>query len=758
MSPMRLAILSFASLALLSCERPSSPDFETQHSMDIPLIGSITYKFLGDGSGVIIDSTSEDYDVLFSIRADGLVSISSEIDFGIGDFDDIIPEMEVDPTDVEAEIGLIDVSFTGSGETSYEEVTGVPAETAPGPGSPISEGQSPELDIELKVDDFESGVLESGGISISFINHLGFHVSAIDAELFSGGTSVAGPEQLHDIDPGDNKTLLFSFQEDDEIEVPIYIRIQISWDTQTVQDPPGDLLVSATDENLLAKNVTAVIRQQHFYTNGLVEMDDDEFRFRHPSHYVQIKEGMLSIGDIVNEIDLDIDTLTISFPDILIDYDGTGTYDTSDSLWIRFEGHDRILRESNAHLGQPAKNRSLADARIFAYNNEITYNVHAITEDASLHPSDSVRTVAYFEEFLSSVTIDDLEIRTSFGEVQPRLELLTDDVTGNGKVDLFRDDEAEVSEVDYLDDFSDRLSGMHFANPTLELIYDTNVGVEGIIVAAIVGVNGNDEKVYLTGKPGTDRQVDPGIHNIDNLVANDIPLRADQMVAFDITPVTNIGETVRSNIVRFNTENSNVDDFLSNLPVEIRFIGKNMVNPDQKEGFLVDPVEFETNMSIDIPINLSTDPGNPATFEDTVSTDLSDLPSPEDDLQLSDVTLHIAYENGLPFRTGFELEFRDEHDQVIETVTGEPFSPVSFMIDGAQVDSESRFVMQSNSGMTEIRLDQNQMENLYRTRSIRLIGDLATSQDDISSEVKLRADDAITLRINASMQTTIRVN
>ena len=1077
-----LTVILLIILIFTSCERPASPDFEVQQAFDLPLIQSVNYKFLGEGNGAIVDSTSEDFDDLFVVGEDGLVSLSSELDFDIGDFDNIIPAIDVDPTEVESEIGLLDVDdfssefesevgvfeseteamddeeaevgvfqveFEGSGSADFETVTDSDPSLVSA-GDPVTAPPVPKvIDIELDAADFQRAEIEGGGMRFTFENNLGFDISDLSAELLSDYDDVAGTGnavgtqlQFGAVNHGQTVEDVIDFNPGDEVKVVLAMRVTIDWNDQNMQDDAGDLEVTAGDEDLEVRNATANIRPQSldpttedlvmenenfeyalvsgdpepgvdyqlilsitnntelpitdetqsgmpaitisnsdgdvldekksfvnlddpgsgsldlgetaeviidltgqkltrvlsyeldigtaggsaltvdqndfflissatselqftearsdidpqsdivledtkdvegdfvnaeveegelrlvirnesniplvidelrffnaesfkakntgrvfqqgsdigeinnveippqtsvteivaldgvgisnrisydglasspgtespetvfstdliitdldgsvqlssassvldpqdFSTSGEVEISEDDFILASMDHYVEIASGMLRIGDIVNEIDLDIDTLIISFPNIRADSDGTGTYAPADSLSFEFIGENRIRRGSDQHLGQPEVEQSLENVRIFAPGNKLEYNVVAITENTrNAVGDDTVRTVEASNRFIANVNIEDLEIRTAFGNVQTRVELLNDDEGDDGVIDLYNDNEAEVTEFEDLDEISDRISGIHLANPGFDLIYDTNLGVKGTIIAAIVGIDKNGDEVYLSGKPGSDLEVTEE-DDYQNLVSRGSQIDRSDLVKFEVDPVTQIGEVARSRVVRFDSESSNVADFLSNLPKEIRFIGKVVANPDGGEGFIVDPIEFNTNMGIDIPINLSTAEGSPASIEDTVSVDLSDLPSPDDDPGLSEMTLYVTYENGLPFRTGFDLMFLDEQGRVLTTAAGQPVETLDFEIHGAQVDAVSRFVSQPHGDVAEITLTGEQLDYLYQTRKIKLLGELATSRDDISGEVKLRASDSITLKISASFKTALRVD
>ncbi len=1065
-------------ISIISCERPSSPDFELQQTFDVPLVEQTQYKLIGGGKGAIIDTTNEDFQDLFAEGPDGLIFLSTEIDFEIGDVDDISPELSIDPTEFESEIGsleiddfsssfeseigeftgepedleeqqvevgVLEIEFRASGTADFEQVTGLDA-GAYGAGDPLPGPVEITLTIELDNPSFEEAVIESGGIRFFFDNDLGFDIQNMSATLISQADGDARPVgndiSFGAIPYGESRDDVVLFDQGEVLEAPMAFEVTVSWESQVMQDAPGEISAESQEENLMVRRATgtvsaqklhpetepisssnpdfeyaivsgdpgpddefdlelsivnntsltlydsilsgmpeitiinsdgqiidepkvlenlsrpganqfeageaarvildltgqkitreldyeislgttggggitvdrddyflvtpststlkfvearsdidpqedipledaveikgdfvnaeveegelrfeirngsaiplvideltlynddgftakntsrffaagtviatisditipplqttsvtipldntgisrkigydgtasspgteepatvyatdlivvdiegsvqlqsasAVLSSQQFTVSGEVEFDDSEFQLTSQDHYVEFSSGLLKIDNIINEIDLDIDTLIISFPGIRQDTDGTGRYREADSLWFEFSGSNRIRRGSDTQHPQPEIHQSLENVRIYAQGNKVTYYMRAVTENTrDAVGDDTVRTVRSTDRFQATTEIRDLEIGAAYGEIRTRVEFLGEDYDNNGALDIFNANEAEITELEDLEELSERLSGLRLVNPAFDLIYDTNIGVRGTVIAAILGVNDSGEEMYLSGKPGTEMEVRPG-DQFDGLHAMGAPVPRSDLIRFELEPADNIGEVIRNQVIRFDSETTNVEDFLSNLPVELRFIGKILVNQEGGDGFLVNPVQLDAGMGIDIPINLSTAVDSPATLEDTLETDLSDLPSSEDDMGLSEATLFVMYENALPFDAGFTLEFLDGMEQVIATGTGQPMEPVTFKIDGAAVHPESRFVDQPTNGMSEIRLDPDQLDALHKTRYIRLLGTLATSRDDISGEVKVRTNDFIGLSINANIKTSVKVN
>ncbi len=1076
------AIAFLTAALLVACERPSSPDFQVNQEMEIPVFSDLSYRFVGEGSRAIIDTTRTDFRELFSAGDGGLVYFSSEFDFETGDLDNIIPALNVDPQSMDAELGLIEVDdfsssfesdigkiqnepeavddqnnrvgtfeleYEAQGSAAFSDVVDQPG-VSPGPGDPLpgsDPDQPPTTVIILDDDDLISAEIQQGSMQVEIANDLGFDLSEVEVTLLSDyseengtGSPVGTPLLFENLQHGSQDSGSIAFSDGDLLEASLALEVTTEWDDQNMSSDQGELHFRISDQRLRARNAvgnvrqqglepekddlkvsdpdfdyavvsddpepgspyelivtivnetelpvadslisgmpvitifnsdgeqldgpgrfenestpgadrlnqdetatavfdlsgqkltrdltyeidigttggrnltvdendlivitaettelefeevrsaidpqsdiiledvkdvdgdfveaeveegqievtfineselpltidylqfyndqafrakntgaffdrgsqigeiegveippmseiteiiplentgisnriayegtassqgtaepatvlsgdvirtemegsvlltsaSSVLRPQEFTKSDASDISDEELLFTSPDHYVEIASGVLVIRDIENQIDLDVDTLIVSFPTII--KDRNGAYDPADSLWIELSGPDRIRRSSDAGAGQPGIRHDLDNYRIYAPDNKIPYHLSAVTEDTrTAAGNDTVRTVESHHAVSSLFEVENLELRRAFGKVTPRTELINEDEGDDGIIDIFNDNEAEITNIEDLEGFSERVSGISVTDPVINLFYDTNIGVEGEVIAAIVGVNEEGEKVFLSGKPGTDREAPP-VDDPPALYADGNPIDRSNLISFELEPASGPGEKSRDNVVRFDAGTTNVDEFLSNFPVEVRFIGMVAANPDNKPGFIEDPVIFNTSMGIDIPVSFSTSDGDRATISDTIDADLSDLPDSQDDLSLTEAEFIITYVNGFPFDSEFTFEFLDASDNVITTSRGEPVESLSFTVDGATVNPETRFTERPKDGLTKITVSGEQADYLYRTRKIRLTGDLATSRDDISGEVKVRARDTITLSVNVNISTNLKVN
>jgi hypothetical protein len=315
------------------------------------------------------------------------------------------------------------------------------------------------------------------------------------------------------------------------------------------------------------------------------------------------------------------------------------------------------------------------------------------------------------------------------------------------------DSETELTEIDGLEDLSKQLDGLEFTRAKLSIDYTSNIGIPTTIYAAIMGVDGDGEEFFLTGLNGSDKQVLDS-DNITGLLKNGEALGTDQLIKFSLdTPPS--GQTLTSSI-EFNGDNSTVVDFLNNLPNEIRFIGKAIINEDGEAATIATPLEFSPSFAVDLPLAFQTTTS--ATFSDTTETDaLENLPNPDDEggLTIKGGQVIINYENGLPLGFGLDLEFLDATNSTITTIPLTNEDPIQ--LNAAGVDAVTRYVTTPAISSTILSLSKAQFDELHKTKSVVISARLNSSNNE---EVKIKTTDYISLSISVSleMETTVGGN
>lgn len=737
-----LAIILF-----FGCDMPKEPNFTTSHKVEAPLLVNKTFQFMGDSTGteVLIDTTSTEFDSLFTVDSDGFISLSREENFEFGDLNDAIPSISTDPTSFNAEVGELELgSFSSGGgnlgTASFQDLTGLNPSFVPS-GTPLPAGSTPtpvNINVGNNTDFFVSATVKSGAIEISVTNTLGFNITTVDVRLNSGSTFVNGTT-LNDVDHNTTTTGQITFDEGDILQ-DINVDIEVSWVAQNTQAEPGELIVNDIEGvNLVAASVVAAVTGQDFSTSNTSSFDAAEFQFTDASHFVELESGEIVIDPIENNLELAVETLVISFPDIL-----TSPYTPGDSLVISYPAGIPAASGGNPGVSQ-SQNIDLAGYRLYALNNEVSYNISAITENTQDAPAGQQnRTISESQAISSAVEINNLAIARAFGEISPQEVVLGDDDPSNGTdvLDLFNETETELTEIDGLEDLSKEIDGLEFTRASVTINYTTNIGVPTVIYGAFLGVNGEGEEIYLKGLPGNETYVS---QPVSGLVSNGSPIPSDSLIRFVIQPSVSGG--TESFSVTFDQNNSGVTAFLNNLPSEIRFIGKAFVNENGGEASIATPLEFDPAISINLPLALRT--STAANITDTTETDaLQDLPKEGDDARISEATLFINYTNGLPLGFSVKLRFLDEFSNEFLSLPAGPTE--TYDLEAAGVRSIEPFFAESPStGSIPIALTEVQLNQLYRTYFVVIDASLNTS---MNSEVALRAQDTITLSVAAEIK------
>ncbi len=727
-----------AILAFVQCETPGSPDFTLSNKIDTPLIAESTFQFLGDRNA-LIDTTNADIKDLLDIDSDNFITISQEETFEFGDLDGAVPEVDVAATSFETMVGEIELgSFSSQdeegnvGEATFDDLTGLPATLSQGDPLPGAESPFP-VNIELDTDFFVSAQIKQGGLEITLRNELGFDIEELTLDIMSGNNSVGQiviADFNHITTRSESISIVENPETDPEVELSdINVNVSIRWEGQTMQDDAGSMLIkNINGQNLVASAVEAIISSQEFRSSGSSGFSDDEFLFNTPGHYVELQSGTLSVQNIVNTIDVDIDVLQISFPGLR-----TPPYSEADSLVIRFDGDQKIPRNNSQPV---SRSHDLTDVRIYAENNIVSYNIFAQTEDTQASPGSDSRTIVETDRVSAEVELNDLLVSEVFGVIANRQVLLNTDVASDGiSVDIMNDLEAEIIEIDGIKDISSRIEGIEFTRASLSILYETNVGVDATIIGAFLGEDANGNQFFLRGEPGSDTEVteaDP----IQQLQKDGIQIAASDLIKFNIEANSSPDEILAST---FDRTNSTIVDFLNRLPTSIRFIGLANINPDNAEGTIQNPVVFDPTIAVNIPLALRADR---ASYTDTTALNLEDLPGPGDESTLDEGSITIRYTNTIPLGINLELEFLSVEGELITAVPLIDETSIEFK---AASVGNGGFSISPAEDFTTIHLSRSQLEQMNQTRNVRLIAGLNTTANE---EIRIRTTDDVGVSVS----------
>jgi hypothetical protein len=297
------------------------------------------------------------------------------------------------------------------------------------------------------------------------------------------------------------------------------------------------------------------------------------------------------------------------------------------------------------------------------------------------------------------------------------------------------DIEAEIIALDGIDEISRRVDGIEFTQASLDVFYQSNVNISSSIIAAFLGIDANGNEFFLSGVPGTATEVVES-DQTEKLIMNGSPIPKENMIKFNIQGSQSPDDIFSQS---FNSTNSNITEFFNRLPVSIRFVGLADINKNSETGRITNPVQFTPSISVNIPLALRAEG---ASFTDTTSADLSDLPGPDDDSVLEEGSIKIRYINNIPLGVNLNLEMLDEFGTSLTALPLSGGLPIEFRAAEAGGDG---FTSTSTEDYTIISLNREQLDVLNQTRDVRLTAGLSSSNGE---EVKVRNTDDVSISVS----------
>ncbi len=719
---------------LSSCERPNSPSFETEQVFTIPVLNSQRYPLLG-GSQAIIDTTLSDFENRFEVDDQtGLIALGFEEDFPVGSFGNVLPELETSPIETSSSLTRIVPVVKGEEEAGFEQLTGLPAESFPA-GTQISGGTSGNVSIELGLGGLQSAIILEGGIVFELENRLGLHVDELRARFFSGGQPLGNEAVITSLQHGESEDAIILLNENDVLQAPTSLRLTISWGNQFMQEDPESILIrtSGTDD-LAVIEATASFGPLQVLEFQETEVDVDKFTFQDEQDFVDVNRAVFNFSSVVNQLDVDIDTLVISFPGIF-QRSGDNSFHPADTLKIVRSGENRIRRSSHpSNIGGQSFEVEYENLRIFAPNNIVKFTVSGVTENTeAIEGPDRFRTIQTGENV--EAVLDPVRVRTNRvrGMLTPRFFVLGDDVEDDADVDLKDDEFNQRSDFDALEFLSSRLGNLELLDTEMELTYESNIGVENRVYVAVLGRDASGNEFLLKPLPGSPYAVSPQ-DSISGILYDGVELQNSELITFQTEPAQ--AQKTTTGVVTFTNDNMQLSDFISRFPVETFLVGKALANPLQRSAILEQPLNFDAMMRVKVPFSLATTDG-PAEFTDSLEVSLSGLPDRRDDLYIAEAVITVGYANRLPLDIDMSFRFLDAADDFVTDLpatSSERIRVLSAPVDAAGFSTDVR------RESVEISLTEEQLDRLNQSERLVLNAEIVTRD---FMPVSLRARDFV---------------
>lgn len=481
-----------------------------------------------------------------------------------------------------------------------------------------------------------------------------------------------------------------------------------------------------------------------FNTDGIFDLDVDDVRFTSDADYVTLKSGALEISDLLNGLDLGLARVDISLPDFRLPPYGVG-----DTLVISFQGsfdnpEAFKYRKIDRNEGPRDISVDLSDVRVYPLDNQLTYHISATSEAAA-----STRTIDASDEISASIQVRDAEIGTVSAFIEPFATDVTDDANGDGQLDVLDDAEAALTSLDNLDDLADQdIDGLSFSGSEFTFNIQTNITTDLDLYAVLVGATSDGQTVFLSGKgPNAVSAADT---MAAGFTAGGAPVRPEDMIRLSIEGAPVPGQTVTRTVV-LDASNSNVDAFISELPQEVRYVGRALVQAGGGHDVLVEPFELSASIGASIPVNI----GGDFSFSDVLDanlSDLSDLTDPTKDVLVEGAALRLSYENGIPLGLDARLEVLDALGEV--TVAFPTEGNPALRLEPAKTDANGT-AAEMRPGMVEIPVSEDELRRLSRGQQIRLV--LGFETDPSGPSARLRTDDTVKLSLQGDFRFEVNV-
>lgn len=755
-----IGFLLLSGTALLiapACETPSSPSFETEQSYRIGLINDKRYRLLGGNSGAIIDTTAEHFRDRFTTDPDSdLVLLGFEADFPFGDVSAILPDVTIEPLEVASEVPQLLPEIDAEPEVEFETITGQSPADFPA-GVPLSGGTAGPIDSDLEIARLVEAEVVQGGLRVTLTNNLGFDLDRVSFRLVSDGVVLGEELEAINLTDGEVFTDEARLSEGDLLRRPLEVRTTFEWSDQQMSRNAGWFgLNSENTDDLEVSRALGTFPSREAARFYETQIQQELFTFTSPEDFVDIAEGQFTFADIINDIDLDFDTLTFSFPNIY-ELDESGNYSPGDTLSFQIFGEDRIRRSSHpSNIDGRTFSYEVEGLRIFAPDNIINVTVVGVTEETEeAPPGERIREV-FFDQTLTA-RVEDIQANATqaSGFFNPRFYVLRNEEENGGEgdeeediLDLMNEADRQRISFEELEFSSLSIDDLALVNASMDINYTTNINIENRAYMALMGRNEDGAEFFLRGKPGTEFSVAED-DSISGLFYNGQPVANQNLFTATIKRKDDLGSG--SGNIRISGENSNLDSFISQLPTEVYSITKALVNPQERTGSAALPVDISADMRLNVPFQLQSD-GQPTRIADTLSVSLSELPAPEDEFFIESGRITVDYSNRIPLNIGLRLGFLDAQQ---EPITELPLSAdEDIRIFPAPVNAAG-FSEAPRRSTVSIDLSTAQLRELSRTRSLLLNAEVLTEDD---KTVGIRASDMVGLSIRGDFEVRLRVD
>lgn len=222
--------------------------------------------------------------------------------------------------------------------------------------------------------------------------------------------------------------------------------------------------------------------------------------------------------------------------------------------------------------------------------------------------------------------------------------------------------------------------GLYLANPKIKLFTRSNIGLQLNLSPDIVGVSESGKSVDLALQP------------------------------FFFTGSSVLG-TYHTDTFEINTTNSQIDEFIANVPANLIYSGDVVINPNGEttnDNFVTNNGEVVVGLEVDLPLELKT---KNLTIEQTIY-DLDFGVEDGDVAFVEQLSLGFRVENGFPLQADLYFYFQDSTGAILD-------SAFIALFDAAQVDALGNVTVPAK-GDRYLDFDNTEIKNILKSDDIRI--------------------------------------
>lgn len=272
------------------------------------------------------------------------------------------------------------------------------------------------------------------------------------------------------------------------------------------------------------------------------------------------------------------------------------------------------------------------------------------------------------------------------------------------------------SSIDFdISGLDDLVDGFYLTDPQLALITTSTLGAGMSMNLDLDGVNASGEVVGLdAGTKPINAAADPN--------------------------------TPKTNIIKFDKSNSNIADFLANIPSEILFGGKVELNPaGVSNNFITKTSGVKLGMEVDVPLKLRADNIKLDKIIDGIDL-FSDNPE-----EMEALTLIFYTDNGFPFDMSLDVKFLDKYSG--DSIHGFQLP----LLNAAPVDVNGKVTSHAPSERLEVVFTPEMLDRIKNSDKIRFVGKISTANNG-NQVATLYTDYELGIKIAAQVKLNVKLN